>query len=469
MFLREFAPLVVADPNFTPERIRRFVSVQLPEMPKGPVGIIETARAISSMPKKPSARIVMQQWLKRRNLVQDAIRNAIGNSTDRMKKAFRALPIPHKWALIAMLEAGDRVSAASLREFYEKNCPVQNQEPFTEVMEDLTESFLKGMSGKNGPELVDWIHPSCKDLVIEELARQPQLRNAFLRVMSLAGIKIAISSAGGAEGKRVFPFLTSIQSWEFLQERCASVISAGSDDEIADLLRVLAEAHAKGPSENARRQVERSLGMACSDARRKWDRKGLSISTEGFAAYCEAGSRLPEMPDLPNVESSWREREDKFREKIQKSGNIFDLDVDDVCDWARFASAVIGINPRLIQGGAIGETYANEIAKLVRIAEKEIRDPADEARVSDPWTGDPGEFRWHSDLVSTLAKTFEYLTAISPGNRVKLQSMATDLKSRSSRLEDRANQMEAEPDDDGDDARTESSANFSVKSLFSDL
>jgi hypothetical protein len=361
-------------------------------MPKGPVGIGETARAISSPAKKASPGIVMEQWLRRRKLVQDAIRNAIGNSTDRMKKAFRALPIPHKWALIAMLEGGDRVSATSLRELYEKNCPDRSKEPFADVMEDLTESFLKEMSGKEGPESVDWIHPSCKDLVIEELARQPQLRDAFLRVMSLAGIKIAISSAGGAEGNRMFPFLTSIQSWGILQERCASVISTGSDDEITDLLRVLAEAHPKAPTQHARHQVERALGMACAGARTKWDRDGLSISTEGLAAYCEAGSCLPAMPDLPRIEFSWREREAKIRGKIQKSENIFDLDVDNVCDWARFASVVIAINPRLIEGDAIAGNFATEITKLIQIGEEEIRDIAsyDEAGSSDLFGDEAG-------------------------------------------------------------------------------
>jgi hypothetical protein len=388
-----------------------------------------------------------------------------------MKKAFRALPTPHKWLLIAMLEAGDRVSVENLKDLYDKDCPDRSQEPFTDVMEDLTESFLKDMSRTKGAVSVDWIHPSCKDLVIEESARQPQLRNAFLRVMSLSGIKIAISTSGGAEGTRVFPFLTSKQSWELLQVRCSSVIAAGSDDETADLLRVVAEAHRKAPNAQSRSRVERTLDVACSEARHMWDRGAMPLSTEGLAAYCEAGSRLPKMPDLPNIESSWREKDGKVRERVHKCENIFDVDIDAVCDWVRFATMVINVNPTIIQGGNVTANFGNETAKLTYIAEKEIEDTAsyDEGGSGDIFGDEADSLRWHAELVITLAKTLEYLAVMLPGDREKLQTLMVDLKERASRLVDRANRMEATPDDEGEDSYAGRSESFDVRRLFSDL
>jgi predicted transcriptional regulator len=385
-----------------------------------------------------------------------------------MKKTFRALRVPHKWALMAMLDAGDRPSIESVKEFYEINCPERSQEPLTDVMEELTECFLKVLSGLNKRHSVDWIHPSFKDLVIEEVARQPQLRKAFLKVMSLAGIKIAISTAGGSEGDRAFPFLTSSQGWQFLPERCASAISVGSDDDIADLLTVLAGAHLNAPNEHIRQQVEKIIHSVCSVAREKWDRQAIPIGTDALVAYCKAGRQVPRMPSLPQVERSWQRRADKAKELLEKSEIIFELDVDAVCDWARFARLIFEIDPRLVGGDRFSERFASEIAALVRIAEEDLEEFED-VTGPDPWGEEAASFRWHADLVSTLASALEHLAPVVQGNREKLMGLVLRLRERSLILERRGDELEAETPDDSEDPSTRKPTDFSVRRLFFDL
>ena len=70
---------------------------------------------------------------------------AIQNPTERMRKSFRVLPQAHKWMLISLLE-GHVLSPQDLQQLYETRCPVDEQKPFAEIFDELTESFVKRTS-----------------------------------------------------------------------------------------------------------------------------------------------------------------------------------------------------------------------------------------------------------------------------------------------------------------------------------
>ena len=59
---------------------------------------------------------------------------------------------------------------------------------------------------------VQWIHPSYRDLVIDELSQDQSLRLRFLQMANLEGIKLALSQAGGAKGERHLPLLKDATS-----------------------------------------------------------------------------------------------------------------------------------------------------------------------------------------------------------------------------------------------------------------
>ena len=176
--VRMHARNIVEDLNFTPERIRRFVVERLPEL-------VSDRRDGHLDADKVSLEV----------------REAIRNPTERMRKSFMALPMPHKWVLISMLELGYYPKPKKVRRLYEAQCPVEARRPFEEVFEELTESFVKiGQWTPGGERWTDWTHPSYRDLVIEELTQHSQLQLQFLESMSLEGIKLAISDSGGIAG-----------------------------------------------------------------------------------------------------------------------------------------------------------------------------------------------------------------------------------------------------------------------------
>ena len=79
--VKDNAPLVVAHDAFTPERIRRFVKEELPNL-----GELVTHGDGTALRKH--------------------VADAISNPTNRMRRAFAALPLAHKWVLVSMLESG---------------------------------------------------------------------------------------------------------------------------------------------------------------------------------------------------------------------------------------------------------------------------------------------------------------------------------------------------------------------------
>ena len=173
------------------------------------------------------------------NQIKSAIKDSLRNPTKQMRVTFEKLPSAYKWFLVAVLELPDaeesysvrlRGNVANLRNLYEAYCPDADHQPFETIMEHLTEAFVKVRETDFGGTVVDWIHPSYRDLVIEELIKNAELRNTFLRRASLEGVKLAVSDTGGRYGARSLPFIRSAESWDVLKDRCLSMVASDIGD-----------------------------------------------------------------------------------------------------------------------------------------------------------------------------------------------------------------------------------------------
>lgn len=118
--VRKYAKSMVNDKSFTPERIRRLVKEILPGL----------ARELKAGTLDD-------------NQVSVEIREAIRNPTDQMRKAFRALDNSYKWVLFSLLEAGYLPQIERVKQLYEAHCPTEDRRPFDELIEELTEGFIK--------------------------------------------------------------------------------------------------------------------------------------------------------------------------------------------------------------------------------------------------------------------------------------------------------------------------------------
>lgn len=163
--IRKYATKIIYDSEFTPERIRRFVHESLPSLVSG----------IRSKAMKAEQ-------------VSLAIKEALRNPTKQMRITFQKLPPAYKLFLVSFLEISEvdaleliysRGNIEKVRAIYETYSAVTEHEPFNTVLTHLSEAFVKIREDQFGSTVIDWIHPSYRDLVIDELITDAALRNNF--------------------------------------------------------------------------------------------------------------------------------------------------------------------------------------------------------------------------------------------------------------------------------------------------
>ena len=163
-----------------------------------------------------------------------AIDRCLVNPTKEMAIAFRKLPAAHKWMLFALLEAerdsisGSEGNFAKIKDRYSIMCSLEDQQPFETVVMQLSEAFIRHIKGRTQLSLLEWIHPSCRDLAVQELARHVKLRQRFLHYCSDGGLQLAVSAGGGTKGELIAPLLVNEQDWEILKCRSIAAVEENS-------------------------------------------------------------------------------------------------------------------------------------------------------------------------------------------------------------------------------------------------
>jgi hypothetical protein len=220
LVLRTCAKQIVANPNFTPERIRRLVAERFRDL-------------IEQQGENVTTALVLQ--------ATDA---TLRSPTKQMMTSFRSLRQAEKWLLFALVEGSsgsDHWGEAELETAYERLCPPAAHEPFAEVLAAMSDAFVRRVGDR---QRIDWIHPSCRDLVIAELARSSMIRRRFMKRCSISGIRLALSFGGGSDGGSIFPLLRTADDWRILCEHaCESLDTLTAVLSIADASSSISQVH----------------------------------------------------------------------------------------------------------------------------------------------------------------------------------------------------------------------------------
>ena len=209
---------------------------------------------------------------------------------------------------------------------------------------------------------VDWVHPSWRDLVIDELANDPSARCRFLSRCGVDGAAVALSGSGGSEGGRERPLLRSDADWDALGDglhhRCAELDEA----EAVRLLQVLADA-GEGPEVDALASlVMNRLG---------WGGKVLSVDAIG--AWLTLAPRVDPRPDPPAVAMTWLELEPpvapRTPEEMARMG-----------DWVQLAGLLDEHHPEMLavlgfpgRYGTVLHDFAMHTPRDEPVLERELR------------------------------------------------------------------------------------------------
>ena len=151
------------------------------------------------------------------------------------------------------------------------------------------------------------MHPSWRDLVIEQLAADPEARRRFLARCEVPGAMLALSTAGGRSGERRLPLLRDDRDWDALADRL--YVLAGECDEPA-LIALLAALGAVledlGDSPGGG-EVAALARCALSRAARRWDTAQVPVAVGPLEAWFDVARRLDPRPESPSLDVTWAE------------------------------------------------------------------------------------------------------------------------------------------------------------------
>jgi hypothetical protein len=215
--VRDLGVAIVEHEHFTPERIRRFVTDRLDQL------VATTIKTTTPERLRP--------------VILSAVEQELATPTVQMATSFAALEEHHRALLIALLDtpAGltdERELTATLRRHHPGGL---NRSP-QELIDRLTDHFLRISSLG-----IDWVHPSWRDLVIEQLRADGDARRRFLGALGPYGALLVLSSAGGAAGERALPLLIDDADWDAFNDRLVELLRELDDLDLARLLLACAE------------------------------------------------------------------------------------------------------------------------------------------------------------------------------------------------------------------------------------
>lgn len=328
---------------------------------------------------------------------------------------------------------------------------------------------------------IDWIHPSCRDLVIEELAHDQDLQSKFLGAMSLQGIKLAISDSGGATGDRHMPLMNHRRNWDLLKHRCLEVIASGTQDQITDLLTALTSAAVNTTDAERKGHLCKAIATVCESARTKWDSNSSCLSTEELSAYCDASILLTPLASIPKLAPSWKLHLDAMKEAIEGAEDRYLLNPRPINKWVAFVAVVQDNEPRFLRVVGFPEKLTADINRLITMIDSEL-DLELTGDSADDYIDEAQRLESLKSAIDSLIKLFPWKAEEKDHYEYDPHAISADLIDLrkqlikySGKLSCKAENLREEaavltgPEPDHDDSHGRSEDYFDLDGFFSDL
>lgn len=420
-------------PEFTPERIRRFVHERLPKFTDA-----------------------FNKDLLKVGDVRREVDEAIRNPTDRMRKTFQKLSTGHKWVLISLFETGRRAKFEAVEQIYRMRIS-EEKEPFSTILDDLREAFVTA----RGP-YVDWIHPSYRDLVIEELAADNMLRQRVLTSITLSGLKVAVSDTSGPYGEQKYPLIASASDWKLLCEGCVKLVGSCSTVDATDALEVLASAAQNATESDVRHELSQIIFRICEAVREHWDANRAIFTARQLLTFCQTSLLASRLPALPRFDHSWETLEKRVMTNLTAWETDKVVDSDTLDEWIQLAHVIAENEPRFLRQKQFPTKYRVVVNRIVIVIDSEL-DQEDYFDSADDYMAAASKY----DQLVRVVKSMQQLDLMQANDASTLQER---LEERSNEYGERAREIGgAEPDYEPDDYRSAGEETVDLDEFFRDL
>ena len=270
--LRSYGVSIVEHPHFTPERIRRFITVRIPQL---------AAAGDDALPTM--------------------VESELASPTDAMRNSFNALSTEHRDLLIALLDApagliDERELAVTLRRHRAGGL---SRAP-RELIDRLTDHFLRVT-----PFGIGWVHPSWRDLVIDQLRGDAPARQRFLAACGVDGAILALARAGGSAGERNLPLLQLDADWDRLDDRLRKLLEEVESRDVSRVLIALDTALTGAGDPRELREGQSLALHLLETTRRMWDLADQPLPAFLLDAWYRLRTHVPDEVQHPRLSTTW--------------------------------------------------------------------------------------------------------------------------------------------------------------------
>jgi hypothetical protein len=170
------------------------------------------------------------------------------------------------------------------------------------LIDRLTDHFLRVT-----PLGIGWVHPSWRDLVVDQLRSDPPARQRFLSACGPDGLTLALSQAGGATGERTFPLLISDPDWDALSDRTHQLLRELDDTDIARVLHALTGAVSSATEGPQKREADTLATECLNTTKRAWNRRYRPVPLFLLEAWYVLNALALAPLDPPDLGPTWVE------------------------------------------------------------------------------------------------------------------------------------------------------------------
>ena len=222
--------------------------------------------------------------------------------TDAMRTSYRALESEHRELLVALLDApAGLIDERELVVAVRRHHPGGLSRPPSPLIDRLTDHFLRIT-----PLGIGWVHPSWRDLVIDELSDDAAARRTFIAASGLHGAMLALSRAGGAAGDRTLPLIADDRDWDTLGDRLVALAGELEDHDLLQLRLALSGLRELDDLSSLAVAEARNL-TACvlATAARRWDREHRALPVVLVEHWYILDTWTPDPVTPPSLVATW--------------------------------------------------------------------------------------------------------------------------------------------------------------------